>query len=91
MPDHPNVWTDGRREDFSSIGGFEIDGAGVYLPASELAFDGLVWGTAEIWRRPSGALPCFSACSWGRADCSACCVLGCRCCSSGILALSLRY
>ena len=44
---HPNVWTDGSREDFSSIGGFEVAGAGVYLPASELAFDGLVWGTAE--------------------------------------------
>ena len=47
MPEHPNVWTDGSREDFSSIGGFEVAGAGVYLPASELAFDGLVWGTAE--------------------------------------------
>ena len=47
MPEHPNVWTDGRREDFSSIGCFEVAGAGVYLPASELAFDGLVWGTAE--------------------------------------------
>ena len=39
--------TDGSREDFSSIGGFEVAGAGVYLPASELAFDGSVWGTAE--------------------------------------------
>ena len=47
IPDHPNIWTDGSREDFSSIGGFEIAGAGVYLPASEIAFDGLVWGTAE--------------------------------------------
>ena len=47
MPEHPNVWTDGSREDFSSIGGFEVAGAGVYLPASELAFDGSVWGTAE--------------------------------------------
>ena len=47
MPEHPNVWTDGSRQDFSSIGGFEVAGAGVYLPASELAFDGLVWGTAE--------------------------------------------
>ena len=47
MPEHPNVWTDGSREDFSSTGGFEVAGAGVYLPASELAFDGLVWGTAE--------------------------------------------
>ena len=47
MSEHPNVWTDGSREDFSSIGGFEVAGAGVYLPASELAFDGSVWGTAE--------------------------------------------
>ena len=47
MSDHPNIWTDGSREDFSSVGGFEVAGAGVYLPASELAFDGLVWWTAE--------------------------------------------
>ena len=47
MPVHPNVWTDGSREDFSSIGGFEVAVAGVYLPASELAFDGSVWCTAE--------------------------------------------
>ena len=33
MSDHPD-------------GGFEVAGAGVFLPASELAFDGLVW-TAE--------------------------------------------
>ena len=47
MPEHPNVWTDGSREDFSSIGGFEVAGAGVHLLASELAFDGQVCGTAE--------------------------------------------
>ena len=47
MPEHPNIWTDGSREDFSSIGGFEVAGAGVYLPASELAFEGLIWETAE--------------------------------------------
>ena len=45
MPDHPNVWTDGSREDFSSLGGFEVAGAGVYLHAPELAFENLVWGT----------------------------------------------
>ena len=28
---------------YSSIGGFEVAGAGVYLPASELAFEGLIW------------------------------------------------
>ena len=47
VPDHPNVWTDGSREDFSSLGGFEVAGAGVYLPASEIAFDNSVWGTVE--------------------------------------------
>ena len=42
MSEYPNVWTDGSREDFSSVGGFEVAGAGVHLPASELAFDGSV-------------------------------------------------
>ena len=32
MPDHPNIWTDGSREDFSSIGGFEVAGAGSLSP-----------------------------------------------------------
>ena len=32
---------------FSSIGDFEVAGAGVYLPASELAFDGWIWGTTR--------------------------------------------
>ena len=47
MSEHPNVWTDGSREDFSSVGGFEVAGAGVYLPASVFAFDRSVWETAE--------------------------------------------
>ena len=47
MPDQPNIWTDGSREDFSSIGGFEVAGAGTYLPAAEAAFDNSVWGTVE--------------------------------------------
>ena len=47
MSEHPSIWIDGSRENFSSVCGFEIAGAGVYLPASELAFEGLVWGTAE--------------------------------------------
>ena len=42
MSECPNIWTDGSREDFSSAGGFEVAGAGVYLPASELAFEGSV-------------------------------------------------
>ena len=47
MPEHPDVWTDGSREVFSSVGGFEVAGAGVYLLVSVLAFDHSVWGTAE--------------------------------------------
>ena len=47
MSHTPNTWTDSSREDFSSSGGFEVAGAGVYEPASELAFEGSVWGTAE--------------------------------------------
>ena len=42
MTDHPNIWT-GSREDFSSLGGFEVAGAGVHLPASVVAFDSFVW------------------------------------------------
>ena len=26
MPEYPNIWTDGSREDFSAIGGFEVAG-----------------------------------------------------------------
>ena len=48
MSDTPDIWTDGSREDFSSIGGFKVAGAGVYVPASEMAFDGSVWGVAEV-------------------------------------------
>ena len=36
--EHPNIWTGGSKKDFSSIAGFEVAGAGVYLPASEVAF-----------------------------------------------------
>ena len=31
---------------FVFCGGFEVAGAGVYLPASEIAFEGAVWGVA---------------------------------------------
>ena len=46
MSEYPNILTDGCREDFSSKGGFEVAGAGVCLPASEVASEGSVWGTA---------------------------------------------
>ena len=39
MPEHPNVWTDGSRGRPSLLlRGFEVAGAGVYLPASETCF-----------------------------------------------------
>ena len=38
MSDHPDIWTDGSSQDFTSVGGFEVAGGGVYLPASEVAF-----------------------------------------------------
>ena len=47
MSEHPNIWTDGSREDFSSVGGYEVAGAAVYLSAAEVAFEGAVWGMAE--------------------------------------------
>ena len=48
MSEYPNIWTGGGREDFSSTGGYEVAGAGVYLSAAaEVAFEGAVWGTAE--------------------------------------------
>ena len=34
IPEHPNIWTDGSREDLSSVGGFEVAVARAYLPAS---------------------------------------------------------
>ena len=37
-PEYPNIWTDGSREDFSSIGGFEVAGAGVYSLAFRACF-----------------------------------------------------
>ena len=47
MSNNPNIWTDGNRKDFSSVGGFEVAGAGVYLPAAEVVFERSVWGVAE--------------------------------------------
>ena len=47
MSHTPNIWTDGCREDLFLIGGFEVAGAGVYVPAPELACEGAVWGVAE--------------------------------------------
>ena len=43
MSEHHNIWIDGSREDFSSVGGFEVAGAGVYLPATAIAFDSSIW------------------------------------------------
>ena len=84
IPEHPNVWTDGSREDFSSIGGFEVAGAGVYLPASGIAFENSVWGTVEEYgdarlERCRAFLPVPGV----FADCS-------TCWSSGVLLLLHR-
>ena len=50
MTDHPNVWTDGSREDFSSVGGFEVACASIYLPASERVFGGFGLGNGRrVW------------------------------------------
>ena len=73
MSDAPNIWTGGRWEGFSLIGGFEVAGAGVCVPAPELAFECAVWECGGgVWRCSSGALPCFLCLSLGHADCSAC-------------------
>ena len=78
MSDHPNIWIDGSREDFSSIGGFEVAGACVYLPASEVAIESSVWRTAEeyvlrcrriglsIWVLITSMLPGLLGGSWTR-------------------------
>ena len=39
--EHPCVWTDGGREAYPT-GSFEVAGAGVYLPAFELAMKGAI-------------------------------------------------
>ena len=61
------------RQDFSSLGGFEVAGAGVYVPASVIAFDSMIWRTAEEYgdarlERCRAFLPVPGS----HADCSAC-------------------
>ena len=66
MSDAPNIWTGGSWEDFSLIGGFEVAGAGVGVPAPELAFECAVWECGGgVWGCSSGALPCFLCLSLG--------------------------
>ena len=73
MSDHPNIWTEGSREDFSSVDGFEVAGASVYLLAAEVAFESAVWGVAgEYGDARLERCHAFCACSWCSADCSAC-------------------
>ena len=72
MTDHPNVWTNGGREDFSSVGGFEVAGACIYLPASELDLEGSVWGTVEEYgdarlERCRAFMPAASSEYWSSA------------------------
>ena len=48
MTDAPNIWRDGSREVcFLPLVGLRSLGLGVYLPASEIAFEGAVCGVAE--------------------------------------------
>ena len=93
MSDTPNILTDGSREDFSAIGGYEVAGAGVHVLASELAFDGSVlvcWRRSKVMLAWSVAELLF-ACSWSYADCPTCRILGCHRCHVGVLALSCGY
>ena len=46
MTDAPFIWTNGSGEPHP-VGGFQVAGAGVYLPAPELAVEGAVWRVAE--------------------------------------------
>ena len=46
IDDRPSVWTDGSREDYP-VGGFEVAGAEVYLPAPEEVVRGASWRTTE--------------------------------------------
>ena len=90
MPDAPNIWTDGSGEDFALMGGFEVAGAGVYLPAHDLAFDGAGWEVAEEYgdarlERCRAFMPVPRT----FAVCAACFVLGCHRCSAVLLAVSL--
>ena len=90
MTDAPNVWTDGSIEDFSSIGGFEVAGAGVYLPVSEIAFQGAVWGVAEEYGDARLERCRVFMCVPGPIP-PACCILGSHHCSAVVLAVSFRY
>ena len=38
MSEQPNIWTDGSREDFSSVDGFEVAGAGVFSACFRACF-----------------------------------------------------
>ena len=76
MSEHPNIWTDGSREDFSSVGGFEVACAGVSLHASEVAFDSTIWGIAEAYGDARLERCRVSVGSWSYADCSACSIVG---------------
>ena len=55
--EHASVWTDGSREDYP-VGGFEVAGAGVYLPAPEEAMRSAIWGTTEEYGDCGGLWRC---------------------------------
>ena len=47
MLGHLYISINGSKKDFPFMGGFEVAGAGVHLPAAEVAFDHSVWGSVE--------------------------------------------
>ena len=76
MSKNPNMWTDGSREDFSSVDGFEVAGAGVYLPAAEVAFESSVWGFAGVKGGGFGGGAASRSRVNGRAPRASCLVAG---------------
>ena len=63
--DHPCVWTDGCLESYPTAG-FAVAGAGVYLPAPELAMQGAPW---DAWL---GVVSCIYASPRPTPDGAAC-------------------
>ena len=59
MSDTLSIWTDGSREDFTSVGGFEVAGAGVFVPASKRLR--VLIQNVPVY--PGNTRTCFSACA----------------------------
>ena len=58
---------------WAPVGGFEVAGAGVYLPAAEIAFESAVWGVAEEYGDARLERDVVLLCLFlGSPDCPAC-------------------